>query len=104
MNYGGKSMQKNTIICLVLIILLGCSTILFLTSDYSNEKNITGSEAITTGYKFTLKEYCGKVAVFNYGADTPLEILNCPLSSLPEDAVLQPVSYTHLTLPTMAVV
>lgn len=39
------------------------------------------------GYAYWIKDYHGKVAVFQNGNDRPEEILDCPLDSLPQEEV-----------------
>ncbi len=78
-------MKKNITFPLILIFTVACAAILIIGSDLQTEKKITDREKLTVGYQFTVKEYNGKVAVFDYGTATPVEILDCPLSSLPAD-------------------
>ena len=55
-----------------------------LLSFSSAQKISADSETSTVGYKYTVCEYNGKVAVFVYGEDTPQTILNCRIESLPK--------------------
>lgn len=50
----------------------------------SAEKISADSETSTVGYKYTICEYEGKVAVFIYGEKTPETILNCRIEGLPK--------------------
>lgn len=50
----------------------------------SAEKISADSETSTVGYKYTICEYEGKVAVFVYGEKTPETILNCRIEGLPK--------------------
>ena len=56
-----------------------------LKSGNGEQKNISDSENTTVGYKYTVKEYNGNVAVFSFGSTYPIEVLECPLKSLPDD-------------------
>lgn len=62
-------------------VLISAIIVIFTTSS----KRITAdSELTTVGYKYTVSEYNGKVAVFVYGEQTPETILDCRIDSLPE--------------------
>ena len=78
-------MKKGIFLPLISIFVIACTAIIIIVSDYEAEKSITDREIHTVGYQYTVKEYKGKIAVFDYGAATPVEILDCPLSSLPAD-------------------
>lgn len=78
-------MKKNIIFPLISIFTVACAAILIIGSDLQTETKITDREKHTVGYQFTVKEYNGKIAVFDYGTATPVEILDCPLSALPAD-------------------
>ena len=78
-------MKKNIILPLIALFTAACAAILIIGSDFHTEKNITDREKNTVGYQFTVKEFNGRVAVFDYGTATPVEILDCPLSSLPAE-------------------
>lgn len=65
-------------------VLISAIIVIFATSS----KRITAdSEISTVGYKYTVSEYNGKVAVFVYGEQTPETILDCRIDSLPESDV-----------------
>ncbi|MBO5360107.1 MAG: BofC C-terminal domain-containing protein [Clostridia bacterium] len=49
-----------------------------------SKRKTADSELSTVGYKYTVSEYNGKVAVFVYGEQTPETILDCRIDSLPE--------------------
>ena len=50
---------------------------------------------------WTLGCYKGYLALFRDSAPEPCQIYPCPVENLPETDQLEPVSYTHLTLPTI---
>ena len=77
-------MKKRVVITLTAIFTVATAAILIILPDAQNN-NKAGGETLTTGYLYTVKEYEGKVAVFDYGAASPAEILDCPLSSVPEE-------------------
>ena len=77
-------MKKNIQTFLLFIIFSLCSISLFLVLKETEKEKTAGSEITTVGFEYTIKEYKGKIAVFNYGEDLPIEILDCPLRSLPE--------------------
>ncbi len=68
-------------LCLTAVLILGAIS---KTAD-SNEKNISDSNNTAIGYKYTVKSFNGNVAVFGYGNSYPIEVLECPLKSLPDD-------------------
>lgn len=78
-------MNRKYIFAIVLLLaVFSVSTVLML-SDSNEEKNISDSDNSTVGYKYTVKNFNGNVAVFNFGSSYPIEVLECPLKSLPED-------------------
>ncbi|MBQ8027107.1 MAG: hypothetical protein IJ261_03215 [Clostridia bacterium] len=50
-------------------------------------KKTADSETSTVGYKYTICEYNGKVAVFSYGNSEPETVLDCMLNCLPESEI-----------------
>ncbi len=78
-------MKKSIILTFIAIIATACSAILIIGTQANSQKQKAGSETNTTGYLYTVKSYEGKIAVFDFGTNTPLEILECPLSSLPTE-------------------
>ncbi len=77
-------MKKIKTLLLALIFCTASLSVIILGNAAQPKENKTGSEVFTTGFMFTVKAYEGKVAVFTYGESVPIEILDCPLSSLPE--------------------
>ncbi len=73
-----KIYRKIMIFMLLPII----TTILLFTN--SSDKETADSEPSTVGYKYTVCEYNGKVAVFVYGEKQPETVLDCRIESLPE--------------------
>ncbi len=67
--------------CLSIGVLIGA----VLKQENSEQKNISDSENTAVGYKYTVKEYNGNVAVFSFGSTYPIEVLECPLKSLPDN-------------------
>lgn len=49
-----------------------------------SSKEIADSKSTTVGYKYTIGEYNGKVAIFHYGEESPETILDCRINSLPD--------------------
>ena len=78
-------MKNLNNLLLSLIFIFSLLAIILMGSQAERQTKETGSEIFTTGFSFTIKEYEGKIAVFDYGSAYPIEILDCPLSSLPED-------------------
>ncbi len=74
---------NNLLLCLIFIFSL--LAVIVLGAEAEKQAKETGSEAFTTGFSFMIREYEGKVAVFDCSKNTPIEILDCPISSLPED-------------------
>ncbi len=73
-----KFLQKSLpVVALSIVMIL----ILF---HGSSEKATADSETSTVGYKYTVCEYNGKVAVFIYGEKTPETILDCRIEGLPK--------------------
>ena len=74
---------------LMLLIVILLAVIILNTTNNSTEtiskKEEADSNSITVSFRYTVKNYNGKVAVFNFGDDSyPVEILDCPINSLPE--------------------
>lgn len=65
-------------------ILLSC-LILSTLSSATKTNNKTDSETFAVGFKYTIREYNGKVAVFDYGQQKPKIILDSLTNSLPEE-------------------
>ncbi len=72
------------LVCILLIIFAASALTLDFTQSFDN-KNEADSNTVAIGYKFTVKNFNGKVAVFSYGSTYPIEVLECPVSSLPPD-------------------
>ncbi len=49
----------------------------------------TAGSSGTDGFAYVIKDYNGRVAVFQNGSDRPEEILDCPLDSLPQEEALR---------------
>lgn len=54
-------------------------------SAFGIQKAVRSEQA--DGYVYWIKEYNGKVAVFENNAQQPQEILDCPLDSLPNEEI-----------------
>ncbi len=80
--------QKGVLITLIVCTLIVCLFfIVFIIKDYQ-QKNPTQSDITTkattvTGY--FLGEYNGKLATYKAGSDTPMEIFDVYVNSLPLD-------------------
>ena len=78
-------MNNQTLFSLIAVFIVACASILIIASEFSPPKNKTDREKVTVGYQYIVKEYNGKIAIFDYETAVPVEILDCPLSSLPAD-------------------
>lgn len=78
-------MKQKLIVIFTLCLTAGVICGGMIKADNRNGKNISDSEFSAVGYKYTLKEFNGNVAVFSFGSTYPLEVLECPLKSLPTD-------------------
>lgn len=69
----------------VILIIMG--VVIGLTSP-KKEKNIYKPESgISETYKYLLKEYNGKIGIFETGSDTPIQIIDIPINTLPEEDI-----------------
>lgn len=71
-----KSKLAIGLLCLLLIFMSG--------SMILANKNETDSNEVTVGFRYTICEYNGNVAVYKYGGKEPQTILDCKINSLPE--------------------
>lgn len=78
-------MKRNLIILTTLCLTAGVICGAMIKADNKSEKNISDSENSAVGYRYTVKEFNGNVAVFSFGSTYPIEVLECPLKSLPDD-------------------
>ncbi len=78
-------MKRNITVIFALCLTAGVICSFLIKNIDSPEKNISDSENTAVGYKYTLKEFNGNVAVFSFGSTYPIEVLECPLKSLPDD-------------------
>ena len=78
-------MNRKYIFAIVLLLALFFTSTVLLFSDNNRQKNISDSENSAIGYRYTVKEYNGNVAVFSFGSTYPIEVLECPIKSLPDD-------------------
>ncbi|MBR2956761.1 MAG: hypothetical protein IKC20_00745 [Clostridia bacterium] len=78
-------MKRKLIIIFTLCLTAGVICGAMIKADNRSEKNISDSENSAVGYKYTVKEFNGNVAVFSFGSTYPIEVLECPLKSLPDD-------------------
>lgn len=78
-------MKQKMMIIFTLCLIAGMIYGAMIKADNRNEKNISDSELSAVGYKYTVKEYNGNVAVFSFGNTYPIEVLECPVNSLPDD-------------------
>ena len=77
-----KQKFKISIMLFLSACFICCS---ILVGNDSKEKNISDSDNTTVGYRYTVKEYNGNVAVFGFGTTYPIEVLECPVNSLPDE-------------------
>lgn len=78
-------MKKSLISVISAVILVSALALAVKTIQSPYKNNEADSNSVTVSYKYTVKDYNGKVAVFSYGSSYPIEILDCPLNSLPAD-------------------
>ena len=78
-------MKRNLIILTALCLTVGVICGAMIKAENKGEKNISDSENSAVGYRYTVKEFNGNVAVFSFGSTYPIEVLECPLKSLPDD-------------------
>ena len=78
-------MKRNITVILALCLTAGIIFGVIVSKAEKDEKNISDSENTAVGYKYTIKEFNGNVAVFSFGSTYPIEVLECPLKSLPDD-------------------
>lgn len=76
-----KKLRIKQVILLLSAILISLSILLL---QGSAEKITADSKTSAVGYKYTVCEYEGKVAVFIFGEKTPETILNCRIEGLPK--------------------
>ena len=78
-------MKRKLIIIFTLCLTAGVIFGAMIKADNKSEKNISDSDNSAVGYRYTVKEFNGNVAVFSFGSTYPIEVLECPLKSLPDD-------------------
>ena len=78
-------MKHKLILVLTMCLSIGVLIGAVLKQENSEQKNISDSENTAVGYKYTVKEYNGNIAVFSFGSTYPIEVLECPLKSLPDN-------------------
>ena len=76
-------MKKNFIVTTFVIILCTISVIYNLNKIKSNQVN-TKETIDTCNYKYIIKDYKGRIAVYQYGKNLPIEIFDIYTDSLPE--------------------
>jgi len=70
------------------IITVSLSCLLFITLNKSEKKvNTEETASLTASDVYIIKAYDGKVAVFSDGVNSPIQVLDCKINSLPPDAV-----------------
>ena len=70
-----------------ILLLVSTFPIILLSSIYLISNQKMDSDLITDTQIYIVKEFEGNVAVFRYGNDTPVQILDCIIKDLPPDAV-----------------
>lgn len=78
-------MKKKTETLLFSLIFAVSSVMLIISCKTAENIKKTDSDISTVGFVYTVKEFNGKVAIFEYGEKLPFQILECPISSLPQD-------------------
>ena len=68
----------------LLLVTLITTALIILILEFSPINTPADSELTTVGYKYTVGEYNGRVAVFIYGEKTPKTILDCRIAGLPK--------------------
>lgn len=69
-----------------LLFLLITICIFSLPACTLKNKSNTEADNLTSSQIYIVKEYEGKVAVFQYGSNSPVRILDCTIKYLPPDA------------------
>ena len=78
--------MKRRIETVLFTLIFAVASIMIIIVSKSAEKNEKAdSESSTVSFIYTVKEFNGKVAVFDYGESQPIEILDCPVSNLPHN-------------------
>lgn len=68
-----------SVLCVISILILsGCT---------DKRKSTTDNEYISPSQVYIVKEFEGKVAIFQQGNNQPIQILDCIIKDLPPDAV-----------------
>jgi hypothetical protein len=77
-------MKKKAI--LITLIFIFC-TIFVIYNISKNKPNSIATKEITEAihYKYTIKDYKGRIAIFKYGKEVPLEIFDIYTDSLPNE-------------------
>ncbi len=76
-------MKKHVILITVIIILCTIS-IIYSISKFNPSSATTKEITEVNHYKYTIKDYKGRIAIFKYGKDLPLEIFDIYTDSLPK--------------------
>ena len=84
-NIKGDIMKRRLILIFALCLSIGVIGGTIIKTENGGQKNISDSENTAVGYKYTVKEYNGNIAVFSFGSTYPIEVLECPLKSLPDN-------------------
>ena len=79
-NIKGDIMKRRLILIFALCLSIGVIGGTIIKTENGGQKNISDSENTAVGYKYTVKEYNGNVAVFSFGST-----YECPLKSLPDN-------------------
>ncbi len=77
-------MKKKIETLLLAMIFIISSIMLIISCKTTGDNKKADSDKTTVSFEYTVKEFNGRVAVFEYGEILPFQILDCPISSLPQ--------------------
>lgn len=76
--------MKKHVILITIIIILCTISIIFNVFKINQTSAATKQITEAVNYKYTIKDYKGRIAIFKYGKDFPLEIFDIYTDSLPK--------------------
>ncbi len=77
-------MKKHIETVLFALIFIVSAFMLIIGCNSTEKIKKTDSTETTVGFLYTVKEFNGKVALFEYGENLPFQILESPISNLPQ--------------------
>lgn len=76
-----KIKRSLSLLCAVLAV---ASAFTLIFSDHSGSERKIAEDDNASGYRYIVREYNGKIAVFEADNTSPVEILDCLVKNLPE--------------------